>query len=91
MAGLGGQHVAAGYVVDVHDVQRRVDVGGNATVQELDDRAAGWCGRGVTLADGKRRMHQHDGKAAGARAQDLVLCEVFRSLVVAEEVLEVHE
>ena len=91
MAGLGGQHMAPGDVVDVHDVQRRVDEGGNAAVQELDDRAAGRRWRGVALADGERGMHEHDGKAARAGAQHFVLGEVLRPLVVAEEVLEVHE
>ena len=39
--------------------------------------------------DGKRRVHEHDGDSRGAGAQDLVLGEVLRPLVVPEEVVEI--
>ena len=40
---------------------------------------------------GKRRVHEHDGDSRGAGAQDLVLGEVLRPLVVPEQVVEVDE
>ena len=64
---LRGEHVAAGDVVDVDDVQRGVDVRRDAPVQELDDRPTGGRRRGVAFADRERRVHEHDGKPGGTR------------------------
>ena len=39
-AAFGGEDVARGHVIDIDHVERGVDVGGNAPVQEVDDELA---------------------------------------------------
>jgi hypothetical protein len=83
--------MAASDIVDVDHVQCGVDIGGDSTIQELDDRAPGRSGSRIALANGKRRMNEHDGKPTRACPQHFVLCEVLGALVVPEEVLEMHD
>ena len=55
---LGGEQVAGGDVVDVDDVQRRVEPPRDAPVQEVEHRPARRRGRPVARTDRQRRLHQ---------------------------------
>ena len=59
-APLGSQDVALRHVVDIDDVERCVDVGGDAPVQEVDDELAGRRRGAITLPEGERGMGDDD-------------------------------
>ena len=73
------------------DVQRGVDVPGHLAVQEVDDELAGRRRPTVARAERERRQDERDRRALRGGAQHLVLGDVLRPLVEAEEVGDVGE
>jgi hypothetical protein len=80
--------VTGGEIVDVHDVESGVDPPRDTTVQEVEDRSTGRRRHSVPRPDGKRRLYEHDGQPLGGGAKNLVLGDVLRALVAAEEMLD---
>ena len=84
----GGEEVAGGHVVDVHDREAGVDVGGHAPIQEVDDHPARGGRRVVADADGHGGIHDHHRRAATGEVARHLLGQELGALVVAEHVGE---
>ena len=83
--------MAAGNIVDVHEVEPGVDVRGHPARGGVEDHAAGRRRLDVAGADRRRRIHDHDRvvELVGAAAHRL-LGEELRALVGADHVVERH-
>ena len=77
-----------GNVADVDQIEARVDVRGQAPVQEVDDDLSGGGRFGVALPDGGRRADHHDRQAACGEAVNFAFRQELASLVIAHHVPE---
>src|SRR5579872_1841114 len=89
-AALEREHVPEGDVVDVRDVERRIDVPGHPSVEVVEDEPTRGRGRPVVGPEGERRHDDRRRQPLRCGAQHLVLGDVLRPLVRPEQMADIR-
>src|SRR5437870_2143237 len=80
--------VPFGHVLNADDVETRIDISRDSTIEEIDNDAPRRRRFPITRTDGSGGIHHHCREAVSSGIHHFVFCHELRSLVMADHLIE---